>query len=172
MPSGVLPDRAFIRAARGVDRPFLADLSERVFARYSRSPRRGLARMLEMGTALIAEHQLAGQAIRLGFAIIEVSTRHAAIADFLEPRLAHLSAIAVCPEAMGCGIGRQLLEAAEEVAREQGAIAMSLLTAETNTTARALFESAGYSTILLADAVYIDEQDGLHMLKSLTLDRE
>jgi ribosomal protein S18 acetylase RimI-like enzyme len=172
MSSRVLPDRAVIRTARSADRPFLEKLSVEVFSRYSANPIRGLQRMREFGTTLIAEHSLAGKPIPLGFVVIEVSTRRPAVAEFREPRLAHLSAIAVRPEASGCGIGRQLLEAAEEAAREQGAISMTLLTAKTNVVARALFESAGYSPILPIDDAYIDEQDAIHMLKSLTLSRD
>lgn len=172
MSSRVLPDRAVIRAARAADRPFLEKLSVEVFSRYAANPLRTLQRMREFGTTLIAEHTLAGKPIPLGFAVIEVSTRQPAVGEFREPRLAHLSGIAVRPEASGCGIGRQLLEAAEEVAREQGAISMSLLTAKTNVVALALFRSAGYSPILPINDAYIDEQDGLRMLKSLTLSRD
>jgi len=172
MSSRVVPNRAVIRAARWGDKAFLAALSVEAFSRYAASPARSLARMLEMGTTLVAEHSLAGKPVPLGFVVIEVSTRHAAVAEFREPRLAHLSAIAVGPAARGCGIGRQLLEAAEDGAREQGAISMSLLTAKSNVAARALFESAGYSPILPIADVYKDEQDGIRMLKSLTLGRE
>ena len=124
------------------------------------------------GTTLIAEHSLAGKPIPLGYVMIEVSTRRAAVAEFREPRVAHLSAIAVRPEASGCGIGRQLLEAAEDAAREQGAISMSLLTAKTNEIAQALFRGAGYSPILPIGDAYKDEQDAIHMMKSLTLSRD
>lgn len=172
MSSRVLPDRAVIRTARAADRPFLEKLSVEVFSKYTSNPVRLLQTMRELGTTLIAEHSLAGKPVPLGYAVIEVSTRRPAVGEFREPRLAHLSAIAVRPEAMGCGLGRQLLEAAEEVAREQGAISMSLLTAKTNVVARALFDSAGYSGILPVDDAYIDEQEGIRMLKSLTLSRD
>lgn len=169
MSSRVLPDRAVIRTARWGDKPFLEALSVEVFSRYTKEPLRLLERMREHGTTLIAEHPLAGKPVPLGYVVIEVSGRHAATPHFREPRLAHLSAIAVKPEATGCGLGRQLLEAAEDAAREQGAISMSLLTASTNVIAQSLFRSAGYSPILPVDDAYRNEQDAIRMLKSLTL---
>jgi ribosomal protein S18 acetylase RimI-like enzyme len=173
MPSRerVVSDKAVIRAARFADRAFLRELSVEVFSRYAREPEEVLRRMMDVGTTLVAEHMLAGKAVPLGFACIEVSARRAAVAEFKEPRLAHLSAIAVRPEATRCGLGRQLLEAAEDAAREQGAIAMSLVTATTNHAAQSLFRRAGYQTILPLDAAYRDAQDGVRMLKSLTLAR-
>ncbi|WP_335945885.1 GNAT family N-acetyltransferase [Pseudomonas sp. G166] len=42
------------------------------------------------------------------------------------------------------GIGRKLLTAAEEYARQQGAVRLDLRTAKTNESAQALYESAGW----------------------------
>jgi hypothetical protein len=44
---------------------------------------------------------------------------------------------------------------------------MSLLTAETNTPARRLFRSARYQMLAPFEDVYVDEQRGISMFKSL-----
>ena len=58
---------------------------------------------------------------------------------------AYLEELYVVPAQRGKGIGRALLEAAMEVAREAGATRMDLGTSETDTAARALYESCGFS---------------------------
>jgi ribosomal protein S18 acetylase RimI-like enzyme len=51
----------------------------------------------------------------------------------------------VAPALRGRGIGRALLEAAIEAAREAGASGIDLNTGETDTAARALYESCGFT---------------------------
>jgi ribosomal protein S18 acetylase RimI-like enzyme len=58
---------------------------------------------------------------------------------------AYLEELYVVPKLRGQGIGRALLEAAMETAREAGATHMDLNTGETDTAARALYESAGFT---------------------------
>lgn len=58
---------------------------------------------------------------------------------------AYLQELYVVPELRGRGIGRALLEAAMDAAREAGAAGIDLNTGETDTAARALYESAGFS---------------------------
>jgi ribosomal protein S18 acetylase RimI-like enzyme len=58
---------------------------------------------------------------------------------------AHLQELYVVPALRGRGIGRALLEATIEVAREAGATGIDLNTGETDTAARALYESAGFT---------------------------
>jgi ribosomal protein S18 acetylase RimI-like enzyme len=58
---------------------------------------------------------------------------------------AHLQELYVVPALRGHGIGRALLEATMEVAREAGATGIDLNTGETDTAARALYESAGFT---------------------------
>lgn len=55
-----------------------------------------------------------------------------------------LSDLFVTPTARRGGVGRRLMEAARTFAREQGAAAIELDTAHTNTAAQALYESLGY----------------------------
>jgi ribosomal protein S18 acetylase RimI-like enzyme len=58
---------------------------------------------------------------------------------------AHLEELYVVPAKRGRGMGRALLEAAMEVARERGATHMDLGTSEDDVAARALYESAGFT---------------------------
>jgi ribosomal protein S18 acetylase RimI-like enzyme len=58
---------------------------------------------------------------------------------------AYLQELYVAPALRGRGIGRALLEATIEAAREAGAAGIDLNTGETDTAARALYESAGFS---------------------------
>ena len=57
----------------------------------------------------------------------------------------YLEELYVVPDQRGHGLGRQLMEAAVDVAREAGAGAMHLGTSEDDVAARALYESLGFS---------------------------
>lgn len=57
----------------------------------------------------------------------------------------HLAELYVVPSLRGRGIGRALLDAAMELARERGADHMDLGTSEDDAPARALYESAGFT---------------------------
>jgi ribosomal protein S18 acetylase RimI-like enzyme len=58
---------------------------------------------------------------------------------------AHLQELYVVPALRGRGIGRALLEATIELARAAGAGGLDLNTGATDTAARALYESAGFT---------------------------
>ena len=58
---------------------------------------------------------------------------------------AYLEELFVVPERRGQGLGRALLEASMEHARERGAAHIDLGTSETDVAARALYESAGFT---------------------------
>jgi ribosomal protein S18 acetylase RimI-like enzyme len=58
---------------------------------------------------------------------------------------AYLQELYVAPALRGRGIGRALLEATMAAAREAGATGIDLATGETDTAARALYESHGFS---------------------------
>ena len=58
---------------------------------------------------------------------------------------AYLEEFYVVPEQRGKGIGRALLEATMEAARKAGAAHIDLCTGETDTAARALYESCGFT---------------------------
>lgn len=58
---------------------------------------------------------------------------------------AHLQELYVAPVLRGRGIGRALLEATLDAARSAGATWIDLNTGETDTAARALYESSGFT---------------------------
>ncbi len=58
---------------------------------------------------------------------------------------AYVEELYVVPERRGCGLGRALLEAAMEHARERGAAHIDLGTSEDDIAARALYENAGFT---------------------------
>jgi ribosomal protein S18 acetylase RimI-like enzyme len=72
----------------------------------------------------------------------QLTFRPSVYADGLE---AYLAELYVVPARRGQGLGRALLEAAMEVSREHGAHRIDLNTGETDTAARALYESAGFT---------------------------
>jgi ribosomal protein S18 acetylase RimI-like enzyme len=57
----------------------------------------------------------------------------------------YLEELYVVPSLRGQGIGRALMEAAMDMARNEGATHMELGTSETDTAARALYESLGFT---------------------------
>jgi GNAT superfamily N-acetyltransferase len=57
----------------------------------------------------------------------------------------YLEELYVVPDRRGRGIGRALMHAAIELARQQGATEMSLATGEDDVAARALYESLGFT---------------------------
>jgi ribosomal protein S18 acetylase RimI-like enzyme len=58
---------------------------------------------------------------------------------------AYLEELYVVPESRGQGLGRALLEAAMEHARERGAARIDLNTSDADVAARSLYESAGFT---------------------------
>jgi len=60
---------------------------------------------------------------------------------------AYLQELYVVPARRGGGIGRALLEATMALAREAGATGIDLNTGATDTAARALYESAGFTNL-------------------------
>jgi ribosomal protein S18 acetylase RimI-like enzyme len=57
----------------------------------------------------------------------------------------YLAELYVAPAVRGRGLGRALMNAAMDLARDEGADYMDLGTAETDVAARALYESLGFS---------------------------
>lgn len=168
------PLEALIRPARRDDREFLMALSDHAFSRYIGSAARVMLRMMNNPNSSIFVAEGIGElqkGIRLGFAVVNIRRLNKDFGPLHRPAVAHLDAIAVRPNLANRGIGRRLLEYAESVARIEGAVSMSLLTATTNTSAQALFHRAGYQIMTTASDVYDDGQNGLVMWRSLSTSR-
>jgi ribosomal protein S18 acetylase RimI-like enzyme len=156
---------AILRPKTATDDRFILALADRVFGRYSTDPVFSTAAMLNgpAASAIVAEHDGA----RAGFVIVSVLRWPRPFGPLQRPTLAHVDAIAVRPEAQGLGIGRLLLEAAEETARSEDALSLTLLTAETNVRARELFTSAGFQPVVRLPNSYRGGQRGISMMKLL-----
>jgi ribosomal protein S18 acetylase RimI-like enzyme len=96
---------------------------------------RRMRKLLETGEITVL---LAGDPPE-GFAVLRF--RAALVTEGLE---SYLQELYVVPDRRGLGIGRGLMEAAMETARERGATYMDLGTSETDVAARALYESLGF----------------------------
>lgn len=106
-------------------------------------PTPGVADLTRIVARLLAE----GEAIVLlagtgpdGVAVLRLRT---AIWDG-QPE-AHLQELYVVPAQRGNGLGRALLQASMDVARAAGATGIDLNTGETDTVARKLYESSGFT---------------------------
>jgi ribosomal protein S18 acetylase RimI-like enzyme len=97
----------------------------------------GALRAQREGEAILVAEDAHG--LRLGFVYVVTSRENLA----REPRC-YVSELAVAAEAEGRGVGRALLAAAEQWARERGLQAMSLEVFCTNERARAIYERLGY----------------------------
>ena len=61
-----------------------------------------------------------------------------------EPRVAHVYAMWVAPDARGAGVGRALLDAVARWARDHGDRRLQLQVTDTNAPARALYRACGF----------------------------
>lgn len=72
---------------------------------------------------------------------------------------AYLEELYVRPDRRGRGIGRALLDAACERARERGAIYIAVATGTQDTAARRLYESAGFTNLDAGEPLLYYERD-------------
>jgi GNAT superfamily N-acetyltransferase len=141
-----LGDGATIRRAGLADVDMLVPLFDAYRSFYGRHADEGLARAYlperlagGQATALVAEDE--GGA-GLGFALLYPSFSSVAAAP-----LAILNDLFVTPAARGRGVGRALLTAAADVAREMGAARLTLRTQTTNVVAQSLYASTGWRLV-------------------------
>jgi ribosomal protein S18 acetylase RimI-like enzyme len=131
-----------IRFATTEDAGSIARLLHDFNTEYS-EPTPGAARLTEIVNAMLAAGEitvlLAGDGPD-GIAALRFRT-----AIWTGGPEAHLRELYVAPELRGRGIGRGLLEATMDAARERGATGIDLNTGETDTAARALYESCGFT---------------------------
>ncbi|WP_019592416.1 GNAT family N-acetyltransferase/peptidase C39 family protein [Thioalkalivibrio sp. ALRh] len=81
--------------------------------------------------------------------------------------LARLYSIAVSARARGQGLGRRLVEAAEDAARQHGRTDLRLEVRRDNAASLALFRGLGYRDFGTIDDYYEDHMDALRLQKSL-----
>ena len=86
--------------------------------------------------------------------------------------LARLYSIAVDPSTRGRGLGRRLLQAAEDAALERGCITLRLEIRSDNEAAAKLYRDAGYRQFGSYHDYYEDHADALRMEKSLVRHHE
>ena len=126
-----------LRAGTTADHAFVLDLASRAFASLGNyGP--VVSEWLACREAAAWVASAAGKDV--GTALVLRRARP----GFLVPPVAELAFIAVREENRGEGLGRRLLRAAEETARDWGASEMRLHTAASNAIARAFFAAAGY----------------------------
>jgi len=140
-----------IRRSRSEDAAFIRSLSAEVFSEYTpRAAERALPMMRGRGSiTLVAECREQ----RAGFVVL-----------VLDGYRARIDAIAVSDTERGRGVGRRLLAAAERVAREHGAGAVELVTADANLAALDLFLRAGFDRKRRLPRHYPRGQDA-HLLR-------
>lgn len=137
-------DRAEIQVRRGGERDAaaIARLLHDFNAEYD-EPTPGVERLTEIVSAMLAAGEitvlLAGSGPD-GIAVLRFRT-----AIWTGEPEAHLQELYVVPALRGRGIGRVLLGAAMDAAREAGATGIDLNTGETDIAARALYESSGFT---------------------------
>src|SRR5262249_34975578 len=154
-----------LRPRQPSDDAFLQRLSLRLFSAYSVNPDRATASMVDERDAVTMVAELGGAPV--GFFVVAFQRYPRAFVPWQPAALARLNAIGVVPEQHGRGVGRFLLDEAEALARDGGAVSMTLMTADTNARARRLFSSAGYLTLYMQQRAYARGQRGVVMTKAL-----
>jgi ribosomal protein S18 acetylase RimI-like enzyme len=149
------------RPASAGDEGFVQDLASEVFSAYSRDARRAIQSILrDRGTeTLVAEMG----SLRAGFIVLQYERLARDFGPWARPTVARVNAIAVRTDAHGRGIGRRLLENAEEAARGRLARSLSLATDERNTRARHLFLGRGFVELARVERYYAGGQTALLM---------
>lgn len=154
-----------VRLSRAADAGFLHDLASRVFSAYSRDPRGAIRSILADRGAETLVAELDG--LRAGFVVLQYEQLARDFGPWTKPTAARINAIAVRPDLEGRGIGRRLLESAEEAARARPSRSFSLATAERNTRARRLFEAGGFAPLACLERYYAGGQTAVLMHKAL-----
>jgi ribosomal protein S18 acetylase RimI-like enzyme len=106
-------------------------------------PTPGVGRLAEIVTAMFGAGEITVLLAGMGPDGISVLRYRTAI--WTGAPEAHLQELYVVPALRGQGIGRALLQASMDGAREAGATGIDLNTGETDTAARALYESSGFT---------------------------
>ena len=137
------------------DVPALLTLENAAFAG-DRLTRRSLARLVRSSSSPVLVARLDGALA--GYAIVLLHRRR---------RAARLYSLAVAAQFAGRGIGRALVEAACETARQAGRSAVTLEVRTDNHRAAALYRRSGFAEAEKVDDYYEDGQTALRMVRVL-----
>jgi ribosomal protein S18 acetylase RimI-like enzyme len=154
-----------LRLRRPADDGFIHTLAAQVFAPYSFDPVRDMESMLAESGAR-AELAEVGAA-RVGFFVLRLERHARDFGPWPRPVLARLNAIAVRPGFQSRGIGRVIMDRVEELARDAGAVALTLTTAQSNFKARRLFEASGFYQLAPLPDSYARRERAIAMIKPL-----
>lgn len=144
-----------IRRARAADLAALVDLENASF-QTDRMSARQLRHHIDNASAIVLVAARREEIV--GSAVVFLHPRH---------RSARLYSIAVSEDARGAGIGKQLLAAAERIAKTGGRAALRLEVREENQSARALYERNGYVLRGIQRGYYEDGHDAVRYEKTL-----
>ncbi len=153
---GGAASQPLIRAAAPADVEALVALENSVFET-DRISRRSFLRFINSASADVLVAQAAGGGIA-GYAL-NLYRRTTSVA--------RLYSIATTEAARGTGLGRALIEAAEDAARRHGELFMRLEVRPDNQPAIALYEKRGYKLFARCLGYYGDNADALRLEKSL-----
>jgi ribosomal protein S18 acetylase RimI-like enzyme len=150
-----VPAEAEVRTARGADAAVAARLLYDFNTEFGwpmppveeMTPRIG--ELIEAGEALML---LVGE--ELGIAVLRLRE-----SLWSHSRVAYLEELYVVPGRRGEGLGRALMETAMQAARGAGAETMELGTSTTDTAARALYESCGFTNLEDGASMLFYERD-------------
>ncbi len=148
-----MPAPLVIRARVPDDDAFIRELSRAAFAEYSPSAGRDAAQRGRADRTLVATRNRRA----LGFVVVEGP----------DHGRAYVAAIAVLEDERGRGVGRQLLHAAEALARRHGAREIALTTAEANLGALELFLREGFERVARRRNFYPRGQDAIELAKTI-----
>jgi GNAT superfamily N-acetyltransferase len=104
---------------------------------------------------------------RVGFFVLRFERLPRTYMGLVRPLVARVDALAVIRSSRGRGIGRALVERAEYVARREGAVVLTLMTAQSNRRGRRLFASSGFLPLLTWEQGYENGDSGLELWKPL-----
>lgn len=133
-----------LRPASPADIPALAEMDARAFDYMWHYPPRDLMELLVRGRLQIAEREVDGRHLLVGYSGLLLN-------DGME---AHLARLAVHPDSQSIGVGRTLLRDAIGAARAEDYRTFALNTQASNERSQALYRSAGFVATGLRLPVY------------------
>jgi ribosomal-protein-alanine acetyltransferase len=144
-----------IRGAERADLDALVEIENRCFDS-DRLSRRSFRHLLTRGRAATLVAESGGVVVGYVLVLFSHGTLHARIYS-----------LAVDPAARGLGLGRDLVEAAEDAAKDQECSEIRLEVRKDNAEAIGLYESLGYRRFGVLADYYEDHEDALRYRKSL-----